>query len=85
MYHTILLVHVFVELREIHDCNQRNLLHQALKDKFPRGGAMGLLECNPDLAGRYEALARRFADNLGYVAPANVLWTFHFINGRHDL
>lgn len=46
---------------------------------------MGLLEGNPGLSDRYEQLARRFADHMGYVAPINVLWTHHFINGRHDL
>lgn len=57
---------------------------QVLKDKFPRGGAMGLLEANPNLVEPYTKLALKFVD-LGYVAPVNVLWTYHFINGRHDL
>ena len=57
---------------------------QVLKDKFPRGGAMGLLESNPALVKPYTKLALQFVD-LGYVAPVNVLWTYHFINGRHDL
>jgi hypothetical protein len=57
---------------------------QSLKDKFPRGGAMGLLESNPGLVDSYTILALKFV-NLGYVAPVNVLWTYHFINGRHHL
>lgn len=57
---------------------------QGLKDKFPRGGAMGLLESNPHLVDSYTDLALRFV-SLGYVAPVNVLWTYHFISGRHDL
>jgi len=57
---------------------------QVLKDKFPRGGAMGLLESDPNLIEPYTRLALKFVD-LGYIAPVNVLWTYHFINGRHDL
>jgi len=57
---------------------------QILKDKFPRGGAMGLLESNPALVVPYTEMALKFV-NFGYVAPVNVLWTYHFINGRHDL
>ena len=57
---------------------------QVLKEKFPRGGAMGLLEANPDLVHSYTVLAIKFVQ-LGYVAPVNVLWSYHFINGRHDL
>merc|ERR1712018_778606 len=57
---------------------------QTLKEKFPRGGAMGLLEANPHLVEPYTQLALKFVE-LGYVAPVNVLWTYHFISGRHDL
>lgn len=57
---------------------------QSLKDKFPRGGAMGLLESNPDLVDSYTSMAHKFLV-LGYVAPMNVLWTYHFIGGRHEL
>ena len=57
---------------------------QSLKDKFPRGGAMGLLESNPELVDAYTSLAHKFLI-LGYVAPMNVLWTYHFIGGRHEL
>jgi len=57
---------------------------QVLKDKFPRGGAMGLLESNPALVVPYTEMALKFV-RFGYVAPVNVLWTYHFINGRHDL
>lgn len=45
---------------------------------------MGLLESDPHLIEPYTRLALKFVD-LGYVAPVNVLWTYHFINGRHDL
>jgi len=64
------------------DISEENL--QVLKDKFPRGGAMGLLESNPNLVKPYTKLALKFVD-LEYVAPVNVLWTYHFINGHHDL
>ena len=33
---------------------------QTIKDKFPRGGAMGLLENNPDLIDKYSKLAHEF-------------------------
>ena len=45
---------------------------------------MGLLESNSSLVEPYTKLALKFVQ-LGYVAPVNVLWTYHFINGRHDL
>ena len=57
---------------------------QAVKDKFPRGGAMGLLESDPQLVESFTSLAHKFA-NLGYIAPMNVLWTYHFIGGRHHI
>ena len=56
---------------------------QVLKEKFPRGGAMGLLESNPKLVVQYTRLAHKFLE-FGFVAPINVLWTYHFINGRYD-
>jgi hypothetical protein len=56
---------------------------QILKEKFPRGGAMGLLESNPHLVDQYTRLANKFLE-FGFVAPVNVLWTYHFINGRYD-
>ena len=45
---------------------------------------MGLLESDPNLVKPYTRLALKFVE-LGYIAPVNVLWTYHFINGRHDL
>ena len=57
---------------------------QSVKDKFPRGGAMGLLESDPRLVENFTELAYKFAE-LGYIAPMNVLWTYHFIGGRHDI
>ena len=57
---------------------------QSVKDKFPRGGAMGLLESDPQLVESFTTLSYKFAE-LGYIAPMNVLWTYHFIGGRHDI
>merc|ERR1719220_81523 len=55
-----------------------------IKDQFPRGGAMGLLESYPELLDRYTTLAVKFA-TIDYVAPMNVLWTYHFINGNAEI
>jgi len=56
----------------------------SIKDKFPRGGAMGLLDSHPELLERYTGLAHQFA-SINYVAPMNVLWTYHFIHGNTEL
>jgi len=55
-----------------------------VKDKFPRGGAMGLLDTHPELLDRYTSLAHKFAA-INYVAPMNVLWTYHFIHSNSEL
>ena len=55
-----------------------------IKDQFPRGGAMGLLDTYPELLDRYTTLAVKFA-TIEYVAPMNVLWTYHFINGNTEI
>ena len=55
-----------------------------IKDQFPRGGAMGLLDTYPELLDRYTTLAVKFA-TIDYVAPMNVLWTYHFINGNAEI
>jgi len=67
---------------ETHEVDPSNI--QSVKDKFPRGGAMGLLESDPQLVESFTTLAYKFA-RLGYIAPMNVLWTYHFIGGRHDI
>ena len=59
-------------------------LINVVKDKFPRGGAMGLLDTHPELLDRYTTLATKFA-SIDYVAPMNVLWTYHFIHGNMDI
>ena len=45
---------------------------------------MGLLESDPQLVESFTTLSYKFAE-LGYIAPMNVLWTYHFIGGRHDI
>ena len=55
-----------------------------IQDRFPRGGAMGLLDNHPELLDRFTTLAVEFAKT-GYVAPMNVLWTYHFINGNNEV
>lgn len=55
-----------------------------IKDQFPRGGAMGLLDSYPELLDRYTTLAVKFA-TIDYIAPMNVLWTYHFINGNSEI
>ena len=45
---------------------------------------MGLLDSYPELLDRYTTLAVKFA-TIDYVAPMNVLWTYHFINGNAEI
>ncbi|GLV39949.1 bicoid stability factor [Carabus blaptoides fortunei] len=52
---------------------------QILAEKFPRGGAVGILEKCPELTEKYELLAEIYAKR-GAIAPMNVLWAQHFIN-----
>ena len=44
---------------------------------------MGLLDNHPELLDRFTTLAQEFA-RAGYVAPMNVLWTYHFINDNTE-
>jgi len=54
-----------------------------VQDRFPRGGAMGLLDNHPELLDRFTMLAAKFSET-GYVAPMNVLWTYHFIHQNNE-
>ncbi len=72
------------EIDELTENKKSDESLQALKDKFPRGGAMGLLESNRHLIGDYSRVALKFLHRLNYVAPVNVLWTYHFINGDEE-
>ncbi|XP_030567856.1 leucine-rich PPR motif-containing protein, mitochondrial [Drosophila novamexicana] len=49
-----------------------------LAEKFPRGGAVGILEKHPELAAQYESLAEKYAA-LNQLGPMNVLW-MHLIS-----
>lgn len=49
--------------------------------KFPRGGAIGLLESNPEILDRYEIIARKYAAQ-NILGPVNVLWIHEFIKGN---
>ncbi|XP_018326773.1 leucine-rich PPR motif-containing protein, mitochondrial [Agrilus planipennis] len=49
----------------------------AVAEKFPRGGAIGILEKCPELVDRFEKLAIKYAER-GIVAPMNVLWSYYF-------
>jgi len=64
--------------------NQDEEMLAIIQDRFPRGGAMGLLDNHPELLDRFTVLAEQFAKT-GYVAPMNVLWTYHFINNNQEL
>lgn len=57
---------------------------QTVKEQFPRGGALGLLDTNPEVLQRFTYLAEKYA-SIGYPAPMNVLWTYHYIQGNHDI
>jgi len=59
--------------------NNDEQMMTVIQDRFPRGGAMGLLDNHPELLGKFTVLAEQFA-KAGYIAPMNVLWTYHFIN-----
>lgn len=48
--------------------------------KFPRGGAIGLLENNPETVDRFEVLAKKYASH-NILGPINVLWIWHFLHG----
>jgi len=57
---------------------------ETVKEQFPRGGALGILDTNPELLDRFTHLATKFA-SIGYSAPMNILWTYHFIHGNKDV
>jgi leucine-rich PPR motif-containing protein, mitochondrial len=47
-------------------------------EKFPRGGAAGILEQMPEMCDRFEQIAEKYAER-GVLAPMNILWAHHFI------
>ncbi|EDV54784.1 leucine-rich PPR motif-containing protein, mitochondrial [Drosophila erecta] len=53
-----------------------------LAEKFPRGGAVGILEKHPELVPQYQSLAEKFAAH-NQLGPMNVLW-MHLISSGQE-
>ncbi|KRT80285.1 hypothetical protein AMK59_7357 [Oryctes borbonicus] len=54
-----------------------------LAEKFPRGGAVGILEKHPEYTEKYAVIAKKYADR-GIISPVNVLWAQYFIKGEDE-
>ncbi|XP_069704273.1 leucine-rich PPR motif-containing protein, mitochondrial [Periplaneta americana] len=54
-----------------------------LTEKFPRGGAIGILTNHPELHEDYEQMALKYASR-GITSPINVLWMHLFVQGKED-
>ncbi|XP_037819162.1 leucine-rich PPR motif-containing protein, mitochondrial [Lucilia sericata] len=52
-----------------------------LAEKFPRGGALGILDKHPELVGQFEKLAEAYAKH-NQLGPMNVLWIHHISSGN---
>jgi leucine-rich PPR motif-containing protein len=50
-------------------------------EKFPRGGAVGILDTLPESSVQFEEVAVKYAKK-GLLGPMNVLWMHHFINNN---
>ncbi|XP_055375539.1 leucine-rich PPR motif-containing protein, mitochondrial [Condylostylus longicornis] len=48
-------------------------------EKFPRGGASGILESHPELIEKFKEVAAAYA-NKNILGPMNVLWVHYFAN-----
>ncbi|XP_017052922.2 LOW QUALITY PROTEIN: leucine-rich PPR motif-containing protein, mitochondrial [Drosophila ficusphila] len=53
-----------------------------LAEKFPRGGAVGILDKHPELVPQYQSLAEKFAAH-NQLGPMNVLW-MHLISSGQE-
>ncbi|XP_017094537.2 leucine-rich PPR motif-containing protein, mitochondrial [Drosophila bipectinata] len=51
-------------------------------EKFPRGGAVGILDKHPELVPQYQSLAEKFAAH-NQLGPMNVLW-MHLISSGQE-
>jgi leucine-rich PPR motif-containing protein len=51
-------------------------------EKFPRGGAVGILDSLPGSSAHFEQVAGKYAEK-GLLGPMNVLWMHHFINANN--
>ncbi|GJQ86626.1 hypothetical protein Trydic_g15730 [Trypoxylus dichotomus] len=54
-----------------------------LAERFPRGGAVGILEKHPEYTEKYAAIAKKYADQ-GIISAVNVLWAQYFIKGEDE-
>ncbi|XP_022911098.2 leucine-rich PPR motif-containing protein, mitochondrial [Onthophagus taurus] len=54
-----------------------------ISEKFPRGGAVGILEKHPELTEKYEQIAQKYSKHK-IIAPYNVLWAQYFIKGNDE-
>lgn len=52
-------------------------------EKFPRGGAVGILERKPEFTKQFEVIAMKYAEK-GLLGPVNVLWMHYFINNKTE-
>ncbi|XP_059618257.1 leucine-rich PPR motif-containing protein, mitochondrial [Phlebotomus argentipes] len=55
----------------------------SLTEKFPRGGAQGILQHHPELSDKFEILAGKFMEQK-ISSPMNVLWIHYFITGNQE-
>lgn len=53
-------------------------------EKFPRGGAVGILDALPECSGKFEEIAVKYAKK-GLLGPMNVLWMHHFIKNETEI
>ncbi|XP_060530325.1 leucine-rich PPR motif-containing protein, mitochondrial [Cylas formicarius] len=66
---------------EIDNVAEENL--EYVGEKFPRGGACGILERHPELTGKYEEIAIKYAKK-NLLGPLNILWNHYFIGKEAD-
>ncbi|XP_063242318.1 leucine-rich PPR motif-containing protein, mitochondrial [Bacillus rossius redtenbacheri] len=67
--------------RELEQARDEDL--DQIAEKFPRGGAVGLLEEHPEVVPQFEQLAEKFVAR-GIVAPVNVLWGHLLVRGQDE-
>lgn len=72
-------------LRQLHEEIENAKDHEldSLTEKFPRGGAIGILTNHPELHKDYEQMAVKYASR-GITSPINVLWMHLFVQGKDD-
>lgn len=54
-----------------------------LASKFPRGGALGILDSNPNLYPKFEELAVKYASK-NYFGPINICWIYNIIEKNNE-